>query len=401
MAEIVMSAETLYLTGLCARERGLVGAIPSEPGPGFDWAGFVEAADRHKVLGLAYSAFSSGRSPSPPTEILARLKREAASKAAAKAMLIAEWRRVDEVLRGASIRVMMIKGPALALQLYGDPGAREFRDIDILVDAGSLKQAGEAFTSIGYEEISLFPEFGRAKQKVLNRASHHTAFKKRGIPAYFEVHGTNDKDIGIAPIGIEEAFERSQGLRFEGIPFPTLERNDHALFVLLHGARHRWCALQWILDAAVMLEGPSLRLDSGPIRSWGGVDPRYALDSFALFAGRLFALPFLDRFQPPPGPRMKRARSIVTSVFEQFAEGATDTKNYKTAINRSIAITRLQRRFIPKLRAWSWIVTPSLNDFRFFRSANLPIFVYYFLRPFFVLVRFARRFAGRIRAMPI
>lgn len=124
MAEIAVSAETLYLTGICARERGLEAAIPPETGPGFDWAGFVETADRHKVLGLAYRAFSRARAPSPPSEILARLKREAASKEAAKAMLLAEWRRVDEALRGASIRVMMIKGPALSLQLYGDPDAR-------------------------------------------------------------------------------------------------------------------------------------------------------------------------------------------------------------------------------------------------------------------------------------
>ena len=401
MAEIAVSAETLYLTGICARERGLEAAIPPETGPGFDWAGFVETADRHKVLGLAYRAFSRARAPSPPSEILARLKREAASKEAAKAMLLAEWRRVDEALRGASIRVMMIKGPALSLQLYGDPDAREFRDIDLLVDTGSLGQAREAFTSIGYEELFPFSEFGTAKQKLLNRASQHIAFKKKGVPAYFEVHGTKDKIIGIAPIGIEEAFERSEGLRFEGISFPTLERDDHALFVLIHGARHGWCTLQWILDAGVLLESSSLRLDSGSMRTWVGIDPRYALDSFAILARQLFAPPAFDRFQPPAGPRMKRARYIATSAISQFAEGVTGITNYRTAFKNGIAAARLRRRFIPKLRTWSWIVTPSLNDFRFFRSANLPIFVYYFLRPFLVLARFAGRIAGRIRAMPI
>jgi hypothetical protein len=396
MAGIVMSPEIFYLTGLCAKERGLMDAIPSEPGPGFNWAGFVEAADRHKVLGLAYRAFSSGRTPSPPADIFARLKREAFSRAAATAMLIREWRRVDEALRGASIRVMMVKGPALSLQLYGDPCAREFRDIDLVVDAGSLKQASESFTSIGYEEISLFPELVRAKQKVLNRASHHLAFKKKGIPAYFEVHVTSDKDIGLAPIGIEEAFGRSDRLCFEGIPFPTLERNDHALFVLLHGARHVWCALQWILDAAVMLERSSLRFDSGPMRSWGGVDPCYALDSFALLARRLFVSPALEHFQPPPGPRMKRARSIATSAFEQFVEGVANSNDYKAAIKNTIAVAQLHRKFILKLRTWSWIVTPTINDFQVFKDADLPIFVYYLLRPFLGFVRIRRRIARRL-----
>lgn len=36
-------------------------SIPPEAGPRFDWAGFVETADRHKILDLAYRAFSSGR----------------------------------------------------------------------------------------------------------------------------------------------------------------------------------------------------------------------------------------------------------------------------------------------------------------------------------------------------
>jgi hypothetical protein len=394
-----MNLETLYMTELCARERGLVAACPSEAGPGFRWDRFLDAAECHKVVGLVYQAFSSGRAPAPPADVLAQLKRKAAAKAAIKAMLLAEWQRVYEALRAASIRVLMIKGPALALQLYGDPNAREFRDIDLMVDAGTMERVVVVFSSLGYElsypDPELEPELGKAKREFLIATVRHIAFKKKEFPAFFEVHGVKGNDIGLAPIGIEAAFARSERLTFEGMSFPTLGREDHALLALLHGAYHSWCTLQWVLDAAVLLENSYLLLMPESTEGWTSIDPQYALDSFALMASRLFYLPALDSFYPPQGSRARRGMAFSKYALARLAGDGADRSNFFPIIEDKIALSRLYCGFIPKLRSWAWIVRPNSNDFAAFRGVDPPLFVYYLARPFLVLTRIVKRLAGR------
>ena len=395
ITDLPMNRETLSLTGLCAKERGIVAALPSTVVPGFRWDRFLDAASRHKVTGLVHQAFSSGHAPAPTRDVLVQLKREAASKVAVKALLLAEWKRVDEALQAASIRVLMVKGPALALQLYGAPCAREFRDIDLMVDAGAVERVIEVFTSLGYETLYLDSAVGTTKRKFLIATLRHIVFKKKGFPAFFEVHGMKGADIGLAPIGIEEAFVRSERLYFEGMSFPTLGRDDHALLVLLHGAYHSWCTLQWVLDASVLLENVSLQLLPEPNKTWFGLDPQYVLDSFALLARRLFSLPALDSLYPPEGPRMRKATAFSEYALAQLAGDGADPTNYMAIIESKIAQSRLYRGFIPKLRSWSWIVTPNCNDIEAFRGADPPLIVYYLARPLLVLARIAGRLADR------
>jgi Uncharacterised nucleotidyltransferase len=64
--------------------------------------------------------------------------------------------RVRAALVEADIQCSPLKGTALAELLYGDPGRRPSRDIDLLVAPGQLRAAVEVVRALGYELASEF-----------------------------------------------------------------------------------------------------------------------------------------------------------------------------------------------------------------------------------------------------
>jgi len=59
--------------------------------------------------------------------------------------------QIQRDLSDAGIRALPLKGTALARNLYGDPGMRPARDIDILVESEELSHAAEVLARRGYE----------------------------------------------------------------------------------------------------------------------------------------------------------------------------------------------------------------------------------------------------------
>jgi hypothetical protein len=285
-----------------------------------------------------------------------------------------------------------MKGPALSLQLYGDPLVREFRDIDLLIDAVSTGKAREIFLSLGYEAYGDARLLDPGFEEHLNAVEHHIVFKKKGFPVFFEVHGTKVAHIGLAPIGFEDAFGLAECPIWEGTLFPTLNRVHHGQLVLIHGAKHVWCQLQWVLDALGMLKDSSGPLEPDPYLSWRDIDPEYASDSFALLAGKLFEPSPVAHFIPPKGLRARRAKALANYALKRFAESGGRLNSVGQYLSRCLFyLPRLNRTFAGKAKASSPILKPNSNDLRAF-GGRLPLFSYFLLRPFLASMRRMKRF---------
>jgi hypothetical protein len=374
-----MRPETTFLIDICARQRGLEPALRVERGPDFDWGFFLDAADRHKVTGLAYSAFSSGRSDPPPPSVLARLKRAAAEKAAAKALLLSEWRALDAALAREGFRALVIKGPALALQLFGDAFAREYRDIDLLVESEAREAVSRVFEGLGYAAKDVTTAASSRQSDYLQKRSRHVAYVKRGSPAFFEVHFSKEGGIGLAPIPTSAAFARAEALSGPGLRIMSLGKSDHVLLALLHGAEHAWCQLQWVLDAMAAIGDLP---DAAEVPDWDGIDASLAIDSFALMARSLFA-------EGSIGPRLSEAipgrRAIALSRFAltslasagaRLVAFSSDMFRYRLAY-----LSGLRRGTRAKARFLIDLVLPSETDASALGGRNIPLGLLFLLRP--------------------
>src|SRR5271154_532508 len=143
--------------------------------------------------------------------------------------------------------MMVVKGPALAMQAYGDAAMRNYGDLDFLVRHADIARATQLMIDAGYEpQISL-------SAIAAGRIPGQYMFRQPEAKLLVELH--NDHTMRYYPraLPIEDVFARSVLVELDGrtIPAPAIE--DHLTLICIHGAKHFWERLMWIADVAALI----------------------------------------------------------------------------------------------------------------------------------------------------
>lgn len=161
--------------------------------------------------------------------------------------LIAEMTRVLERLASAGIQTLVLKGPALSLQAYGDATARQYGDIDILVRHRDISPATRVMVELGFD-AHVAPEIVAG-----GKVPGEYFFSRPNTKVIVEVHTERTLRYFPNPLAVEELFARSVVVDFDGRKVPTLPAEDALVAMCTHGAKHFWERLMWIADVAAMV----------------------------------------------------------------------------------------------------------------------------------------------------
>ncbi|WP_197029837.1 nucleotidyltransferase domain-containing protein, partial [Paenibacillus sp. 1-18] len=137
-----------------------------------DWARLLRLADHHRVVPLVYLQLKKSNDPVIPLQLLASLQAQYHRNTLRMLHLQAEAGRLTKLLMAHGIRVLMLKGPALAQQLYGDVSLRTSKDVDLLIAPNDMDEAEHWIREAGYESKS-------GEARVLGSwkwKDHHTSF---------------------------------------------------------------------------------------------------------------------------------------------------------------------------------------------------------------------------------
>jgi len=226
-------------------------AAPAPPAWGpEDWRGFVRVADHHGV-GSLVGDIARRRAPGllPPVvaeHFAAHLRNTAARNLAVARDLVAIVRALD----AAGVRVLLLKGLALAHGVYGNLGLRSAGDIDLLVAPADAVRAAEALVGLGY---------------VAENTATGAAFSAERLPVDYECHfdraGSTEVDLhwGVAPwymgfrVEFDDLWRDRATMEFAGASIAVPGRADLLWYLCAHGSRHLWCRWIWLYDVALAL----------------------------------------------------------------------------------------------------------------------------------------------------
>jgi hypothetical protein len=194
-----------------------------------DWPALATLAETHGVLPLVHRALSAAG-----TEIPDDFQRAVVNSRQSSEMLAAQLEQLLAGFAQHGIDVIPLKGPVLAETLYGDVAMRPCEDLDLLVRVRDFRRAEKVLIDAGWIAPSPADEFERQ-------------FLRNGV--LVELH------FGVAsprsfPFDLDGAWSRAQTASFRGLPMLALSETDRALYLLLHGLKHGFGKLIWILDAA-------------------------------------------------------------------------------------------------------------------------------------------------------
>lgn len=234
----------------CASQRPdlsrIVEVVRSADGPRL-----LALADDHGVAGLLAARLSGLRESSVPPEVLQALRERQRSQTFISLRMTAELFRILDRFASQAIGALVVKGPVLAVQAYGDPAMRSYGDLDLLVRQRDIRRATELMLADGYRaQVSLSAvDAGKIPGQYL--------FNKPDSNLLIELH--NDFTLRYFPrrLPIEKFFERQIRVPLDGREAPALSVEDELVLICIHGAKHLWERLIWIADVAALVSRQS------------------------------------------------------------------------------------------------------------------------------------------------
>lgn len=282
-----------------------------------DWNRFMKLVNYHQVVPMVTFNLQKYAADGVPPRVSSRLKTRCKKQKIHSMKLTAELVRFVKQCREQGIRVICLKGPALARQLYGDIALRHIMDIDLLVDLQDVKKIHQLLTRQGYE--TGHPELFSSSLhwEVFKRSKHHVPYFHKGKSLSLELHFRLFKNIHVFPNRELKAWDHPQSLVYAGVTLHTLSKIDNVLFLFVHGSIHKWYLLKWLTDIAQLSFSQSIDWEKLSARAKETGLLRPVLQGLLLI-NRLFDIPLPDVFTrfPDSKPVIHLTRRALTVIKE-------------------------------------------------------------------------------------
>ena len=363
-----------------------------------NWQRLIQTASRNGVLPLLYRSLSRSFPDAVPKTILAQLRESFRSNVQNSLLLTAELLKLVELFAVHGVKAIPFKGPVLAASVYQDFSLRQFSDLDVLVNRDDILKAGDLLTSQGYEPAT---DSSAASEQHID--PEDVAYF--GPKFYTFVHRDHRTRVDLQWRVTEKYFsfslEDSHG-RNRFVPVTIADRSvltfapmDLLLILCAHGAKHQWQELKWICDVAELVRTEKENID------WGKLQQEASRQGIgrALSLGLFLARDLLGAELPVEVSKAVEREfgggsvvsRIVSKLFTESIEPCGDFEKVVFSL-RMMDGWRDRVRFCSRylsqcLRA---VATPTSKE-REFLSLPAPLFfLYYFLRPLRLTVKYLR-----------
>jgi hypothetical protein len=215
-----------------------------------DWDLFLELAVHHRVYPILYSYLKKfNLYKNVPAYVFEELSQLYKMNTFQMLQLRAEMEHIGELLIENQIRLLFLKGPVLAAELYGDLSLRTSCDLDILVPLSELEQTEKILVNYGYEKDDYIQTVLGDWKWRHHHVTYHHPLKKIKV----EIHWRLNPGPGKEP-SFEDLWERKREIKASINQLYYLGKDDLLFFLITHGARHGWARIRWLLDINQIIE---------------------------------------------------------------------------------------------------------------------------------------------------
>ena len=213
-----------------------------------DWAEFIRLAQGHGILPIAWVALRP---------FVARLGAEAAAElkvayeanARRNLLLVGELRGVLRALHEVGITAVPWKGLVLAQRAYGDVALRQFFDLDLLVRRSQVAAARDVLGTLGFTPEKQMTDI---EQETYVDHQGELELVRQADGLWLEIHSAIMPTYYGRGTSSAELWRRVVMVELARGTVPCLDIADELEALCVHGSKHRWERLAWVLDVAML-----------------------------------------------------------------------------------------------------------------------------------------------------
>lgn len=210
-----------------------------------DWETVVDLARRHRLQPFVHRSLTENEIPIP-SDVRADLEKASEALVRRNLYMVSELVDVLDRLEEEDVRVLTYKGPSLAELAYRDITLREFVDLDLLVPKEDFSEAIDILCAGNYVVEESFPAFG---EKTLQE-------QDTGLPIDLHYRVTPARYPFTFPF--DRLWERRAEVSLWGETVQTFSPSDLLPVVAVHGTRHFWVQLEWLVSFTALIQHESV-----------------------------------------------------------------------------------------------------------------------------------------------
>jgi Uncharacterised nucleotidyltransferase len=315
--------------------RGLPFDVPRDT----DWNVLLQLATANGVLSLLHQSLSEKAVAMPESfTAAARESRDTAETFAAG------LKDLLQHFAEHAIEVIPLKGPVLAASLYGDVAMRACNDLDLLVRPADYQRAEALLFDLGFAALT-------------GRDDYHRRFLRDALLIELHFGVSSPRYFPFDPRGV---WIRASGDKFRGMPMRIMSDGDLVLYLCLHGVKHGFSRLIWILDLAHALQG----MQRGGLEDLIRRAQREGLEPWLLMGCEVVREMFPDRLPKEMDALIAASPEVAAkardSALQLFAEGLETVNDHKL---RSFYL-HIERSARKRWRCRLTYFWPSVEDYK-------------------------------------
>ena len=216
------------------------------------WASLIALAEDHSVLGLTAARLANYDENAVSLEIRESLRAWRRAYTLFTMNLTAEMFRLFDGFAASGVEALVIKGPVLSARCYGDPGLRQYGDLDLIVRDKDIQRSTELMISLGYEPS--VPLTAIRARKIPGEY----VFRQSSTKLLVEFHTELTFRYHPRQLPLEDLFKRQARVNIDSHKVPALSPEDELILICIHGAKHFWEQLSYIADVAAFVSRQEL-----------------------------------------------------------------------------------------------------------------------------------------------
>jgi len=289
-----------------------------------DWDLVLKEAQRHGTTQLLYRSLDEHCPDQVPAATLDGLRARYERTATQNLRFTQELIDLVGEIRSQEIPVLPYRGPVLASMAYGDVALRQFGDLDLLVGQDEVTDIKPILLERGYK-----PRYWRSTTTGLTETQEeaYTTFCRdypfrRDDGIEVELHWRVISRHFPTDIQLDTVWDRRVETTFGGQRLDVLSPEDRLLTLCVHGSRHLWARLAWIVDVAEFLHRYQIDWDA----AWRRAREHDCKRMFAL--GPLLAHDLFDSDLPDSLRKFvendRKIRELRAGQHEYLFDSSTD-----------------------------------------------------------------------------
>jgi hypothetical protein len=351
-----------------------------------DWKLFLNLVAHHRLYPIIYTKLIQLNEGLVPNFVIENIKNAYKKNTFQMLHLTAVMEEVSRLFSENNLRLLVLKGPVLAENLYGDISKRTCRDLDLLVPLEDLLKAQTLLELLGFEqEVDFKIDMNLNDWKWRH---HHLSFYHPNKHVKIEIHWRLNPGPGREP-SFNDLWETKRISSLTNHPVNYLGREDLIFFLITHGARHGWSRLRWLLDIDLLArqevkwESVTRLLMKYQSLTLGG----QALK----LSSRLLETPIHQEMKPIiSDPISTQLAQNAIFYLEEMVNLHTEPlperiERYHNQYLLSLMTTK--QKFLYFLS----VLYPSITDVRTIQLPKKLYFLYFPIRPFLLVIRKKRK----------